>query len=124
MLIGQVERVVCNLATHAIMPVMAKKKSHTKKHRFKHSAPVSAPVGSPAVSQAEQTTSSARPAQVSKPQARPAVAGAPAIDFGYVKSDLRRIGVMVTALVAFELVASYLLGHTGLGSTVYGWFKV
>ncbi|HEY6736302.1 MAG TPA: hypothetical protein VI322_01145 [Candidatus Saccharimonadia bacterium] len=92
---------------------MAKKKNSNRKYKFKYSEPVQA--GSVVGSTSKSATA------VTATTADAVVAGH---HYDYVKRDVRRLSVIAVMLVLTELVLWYLLGHTQLGQSVYGWFRV
>jgi hypothetical protein len=98
---------------------MAKKSKTTKKHRLKYAQPAtdSAVVSTPAAASAPASSSMASPRPMSS-------AVATGRDFSFVAGDLRRLAVLAVSLVAVELVLWYLMGHTGLGQTLYNLINV
>lgn len=69
----------------------------------------------PATAVSEQPTANSRPA-VSATVAQ--------ADFGYVTTDLRRVGVFAISLILLELLLWYLMSHTGLGNSIYNLIQV
>ena len=102
------------------MAAMAKKKKQAKKHSFKYIDPTAASVVASAGATQTATTEGAAAAP-GKPRREVAVTTR---DFSYVNSDLRRIGVLAASLVALEVVLWLLFTHSGVGNSVYSWFKV
>jgi hypothetical protein len=99
---------------------MAKKKNSNKKHKFKHvEAAATAQVSSTSTMSEAATVSGTNIQQQSKPAGQPA-----GRDFGYVVKDVRRITILVGALVALELLFYYLLVFTSVGPAVYDMVKV
>jgi hypothetical protein len=93
------------------LAIMASRKKHqSKKHRFKYADPHGG------------VASAGLEAEVRDGvvKGRAAGAGFAQRDFGYVKSDLRRIGVMAVGLVGLEFLLWVVLGREALGNAVYG----
>lgn len=42
----------------------------------------------------------------------------------YLKGDMTRLGVLAVSLVAAELVLWYLVGHTGIGNSIYSLYNI
>jgi hypothetical protein len=103
------------------MAAMAKKKTQSKKHKFKYAESGGSVVGSPHTeAMVHDHTSEA----VSPRPDRAASIVSAGRDFSYVGADLRRIMVMAAFLIALEVALWGLLGHTGLGNSVYQLVKV
>lgn len=90
----------------------SKKKSASKKHKFK------------ATNIAPEMLDGA----ISGKAAAGVVGGSAATrensyEFAYVSGDLFRIAVSAVLLAAMQLALWYLFSHTGMGSSVYGFFS-
>lgn len=90
----------------------SKKKSASKKHRFK------------ATNIAPEMLDGASSGET----AAGVVGGSAATrenpyEFAYVSGDLFRIAVLAIVLAAMQLALWYLFNHTGMGSSVYGFFS-
>jgi len=96
---------------------MAKKSKSQKKHQFKH--------GQVSAAAIEDAGGGAGTEKLAVNHGRANAAGGVVIDrdFGYVLRDVRKLSLLVAALVAVELVLWYLLSNTSL-SGIYGLFKV
>jgi hypothetical protein len=109
------------------MASMAKKKNQGKKHKFKYAAEssqVQVATSHPQPGTQPQPNSDAVPA-LGKSSARAGVAVATAgRDFSYVGKDLKRIIILMAALVVLEFALWGLMSRTGLGSWVQDLIKV
>ena len=107
-----------------------KKKAKNKKKVHRHQA--ARPMAAASASTATPVVGSAALEAPSVPLAAPAITkpaipkpvpGIEAARWSYVGSDVRRIGILATACVVFELVLWYLFTYTGLGAAAYGLIK-
>jgi hypothetical protein len=103
---------------------MAKKKNQSKKHKFKYASPATGDVAlsSDQIASSAEAGSGkpvARSKEVRSRQVAQATVVIGARDFSYVGADLRRIALLAVFLVALEVVLWLILGHTGVGNSIY-----
>lgn len=122
---------------------MSKRKKNKKRSHKRNSVGAAAGKAvSPTVSATSATTvepaapiTTQFPAASSKPTQKPAasqplaaqntaVGQAAAAEWVFVRSDVRRIGILAAVCIGLQLVLAYLFSHTGLGDTVYSLIKL